>query len=102
METKKRLIDANELRQTIESKIYWSAICDGLDLLEAIDDAPTVDAAEVVHGHWIDETTTSKGISFYRFVCSACGHIFWNGGIDNFNYCPNCGAKMDGGKGHVE
>lgn len=44
----KRLIDANELRQTIESKIYWSAIYDGLDMLEAIDDAPTVDAVEVV------------------------------------------------------
>lgn len=35
-----RLIDADELRQTIESKIYWG----GVGLLEAIDDAPTVDA----------------------------------------------------------
>jgi hypothetical protein len=35
-----RLIDADVLRQTIESKIYWG----GVGLLEAIDDAPTVDA----------------------------------------------------------
>ena len=25
------------------------------------------------------------------YVCSECGFI----GVDNFNYCPNCGAKMD-------
>lgn len=44
MANEKRLIYANELRQTIERKIYWG----GIDLLEAIDDAPTVDAVEVV------------------------------------------------------
>lgn len=38
-----RLIDADLLRQTIESKIYW-----GAGLLEAIDDAPAVDAVPVV------------------------------------------------------
>ena len=38
-----RLIDADVLRQTIESKIYWG----GVGLLEEIDDAPTVDAVEV-------------------------------------------------------
>ena len=44
MANEKRLIYADELRQTIESKIYWG----GTGLLEAIDEAPTVDAVEVV------------------------------------------------------
>ena len=39
-----RLIDADVLRQTIESKIYWG----GVGLLEAIDDAPSVNAVEVI------------------------------------------------------
>ena len=39
-----RLIDADVLRQTIESKIYWG----GVGLLEAIDEAPIVDAVPVV------------------------------------------------------
>lgn len=66
------------------------------EILDIIEKAPTVDAAPVVHGHWINETTTAKGLSIYRFVCSVCGHIFYNAGIDNFSYCPACGAKMDG------
>ena len=93
MENEKRLIDANELRQTIESKIYWG----GVGLLEAIDDAPTVDAVEVVHGEWV-----SSGCGFD--CCSVCRKVYADGyltamGIKprtQFNYCPNCGAKMDG------
>ena len=48
-------------------------------------------------GHWIedtdkwgDEVTTVNG-----YKCSECGEF--NGYNDNF--CPNCGAKMDSGKG---
>ena len=47
MATKKRLIDANALMQEIESKINWGQN-NNVAVLEAIDDAPTVDAVEVV------------------------------------------------------
>ena len=58
-----------------------------------IEDAPTVDAVEVVHGHWIE---TEEGT-----ICSECHeHPFSDGyfAIANYNgdWCPNCGAKMDG------
>jgi hypothetical protein len=57
-------------------------------------------AEEVAHGYWIDRPLDN----FLKFEvkCSECG---WTG-IENydsyvdpsdFNYCPNCGAKMDGG-----
>lgn len=59
--------------------------------IQIINEAPTADVAPVVHGHWIRQDE-----SFTRFKCSnpECG-------IENCsgfeNYCPNCGAKMDGG-----
>ena len=55
-----------------------------------IDVLPRVDAKEVVHGRWIYEPvefTYKKDIK-----CSVCGRY-----VDEpENYCPNCGAKMDG------
>jgi hypothetical protein len=31
--------------------------------------------------------------------CSACGFEYYGTGIRRFHYCPNCGAKMEGGVG---
>lgn len=50
--------------------------------------------APVVHGRWVhDGRRIERGIDWCH--CSKCGKS------DNFctrtNYCPNCGAKMDGG-----
>jgi hypothetical protein len=42
-----RLIDADALRQTMESNLYWGLDSDGA-ILDTIDEAPTVDAVEVV------------------------------------------------------
>lgn len=53
-----------------------------------------VDAVEVVHGRWMKHRNETK--------CSICKFIYYSN-HDNFNYCPNCGAKMDGerkGKNH--
>ena len=50
--------------------------------------APTVDAQEVKHGHWI-EINSDMGI--YR--CSQCRETV--GGQTGSRFCLNCGAKMD-------
>ena len=53
-----------------------------------IDDVPTVDAVEVVHGEWIVQNS-----AYTRFKCSVCGsenHEY------RWEYCCKCGAKMDG------
>ena len=64
-------------------------------IAELINGVPSADVAPVRHGRWIyqmddlyPEESTMK--------CSVCGDfIFIRGESDN--YCPNCGAKMDGG-----
>jgi rubrerythrin len=56
--------------------------------------APTVDAVEVVHGRWEKvKQDLGDGITTYRFGCSECGYLK---NTLTGNYCPNCGAKMDG------
>ena len=65
------------------------------DARETISNFPAADVAPVVHGRWEYEVPT---INTYGMVkCTVCN--WWT--IDPFvstvyNYCPNCGAKMDG------
>lgn len=51
---------------------------------------PSADVEPVVHGKWIE---LEPEIALY--ACSCCNHNFLL--RMNSNYCPNCGAKMDGG-----
>ena len=68
-----------------EDKVFASAIIN----------APAADVAPVVHGRWIDKGEYA--------VCTECGG---RGGTQydgvepialRTQFCPNCGAKMDGG-----
>lgn len=66
--------------------------------LNMIDEQPTADVAPVVHGHWIDNgdyVTTAYGC-LSVCECSNCHTDVTLGEHDDF--CPNCGAKMDGKK----
>lgn len=49
----------------------------------------TADVEEVKHARW-------KGAGMGDYYCSLCCETYSGG--DGFAYCPNCGAKMDGGK----
>ena len=54
------------------------------------------DVAPVQHGRWAYYDTYIDGITIFR--CTCCGDL--QSGGDGWgwkkNYCPNCGAKMDG------
>ena len=65
------------------------------DMVGDIEDTPAADVAEVVHGRWIDNG--SNGYK-WAFICSKCGYIDGYPFDDRYNFCPNCGAKMDGGE----
>ena len=55
----------------------------------AIETVPSADVQPVRHGKWIDKSGGIEGAWNY---CSECGEQ----AIDLFDYCPNCGARMDG------
>lgn len=106
-----RLIDADTIFPN-GCVTVWE--CDGAmtadGILKAIKDAPTVDAEPVRHGEWVDGR------------CSECGteapSTSWDDTVYDYDweenlryshtethteysvtdYCPNCGAKMIGGK----
>ena len=64
-----------------------------------IEQAPTVDAVEVVHAKW-EEWWPPKHMIFtgdeMLYRCSACDAKYAD--TEGYKYCPYCGAKMDGGK----
>lgn len=61
--------------------------------MRLIDEAPTVDAVPVVHGRWEPREDV---LGFARCsVCHDCNiYDDWADG-KKWNYCPNCGARMD-------
>lgn len=64
---------------------------------EQIANLPAADVIEVVHGEWLycPETINLRS----HFYCSVCNGVrLEHYTKNNFRYCPNCGAKMDGGK----
>ena len=52
---------------------------------------PAADVAPVVHGRWV--THYRSGTSVAKGYVSTCCDMWNNRKSD---YCPNCGAKMDG------
>ena len=100
MANEKRLIDANVVKQKAVPH-YFDNCCYAVSVRD-IDDTPTVDAVEVVHGHWKEYSHSAlvrwkDGEPVWAdrsvFRCSRCDF----GTIARHNYCPRCGAKMDGG-----
>jgi hypothetical protein len=91
----KRLINADELKSDILSKMYLAQkeYLHKSHIAHQIDIAPTVDAVEVVHGRWQNNANDYP-------ECDKCGYMpQYDPMIDDIwysPYCPNCGAKMDG------
>lgn len=88
--SKSALVDVFEERMQDDN--VMCPVIKVLDVLEIVEDAPTVDAVEVVHGEW-----ESYPSNLYK-RCSVCKREY-DKLRNNFvgNYCPSCGAKMDGG-----
>ena len=61
-------------------------------VMEYAENLPAADVVQVVHGWW--EPTKTPFMNECE-DCSVCGYrTIWG---HRFNYCPNCGARMDGG-----
>lgn len=74
---------------------------DSINMCDEIDRLPAADVVPVVHGRW-DESKEhfylnngcKEWINFYCSECDAPNN-------SPTDYCPNCGAKMDGGEDNV-
>lgn len=75
----------------------------GLEPSQYIEALPAADVAPVVHGWWDNSGryTFPSGSTAVR--CSECGCALTESeyALNNWNFCPVCGAKMDGGANHA-
>lgn len=105
-----------ERRALMEDARHDKAIMANLagiaDIANLINDQPTADAVEVRHGEWVDyETDEPYGPYGEKawYKCSKCqkdaygrcAQDEWYSSPILSDYCPFCGAKMDG-KGEGE
>ena len=97
-----RLIDAEAFLKTEIDRggsvpLVGTCTSDNEYLSDRLKKAPTIEAKPVVHGRWIGKPICGND----NCRCSECGswhHIHANlRGEVMQKYCPNCGAKMDGG-----
>lgn len=101
-----RLIDGNALVKQIEGthckdcNSYNGAMCRActwMDAMDYIEDAPTIDAQPVKHGHWV-ELPKALNPNETPCQCSNCKHVIsFYYGYPKSKFCDECGAKMDGG-----
>ena len=104
--TNNDLISRSELLREIDA--FMNRFADDTDRIlvdSFIRNASAVDAEPVRHGEWIyDPNATDWGIGGY--VCSECHTKNNNLPCNEFknplrfvgsNFCPHCGARMDGG-----
>ena len=75
-----------------------SQIWDTADIEVWVNALPTADVAPVVHGKWIDmgdfEQCSVCTCTRLKEVQTVYGKAIWI----KTQYCPACGAKMDGGE----
>ena len=77
--------------ETMRDKIYLDGV------LAVIENIPTAEVQEVKHGEW-KEIKCGDEIFDYYFKCSNCGNTTPPKAFPVApDYCPHCGAKMDGG-----
>ena len=99
-----RLIDADDLKKTwykehnIEPGESGAMFVGNNEVPKFVDRARTIDP--VWHGRWIEHYKSDAPPTLKeRWICSWCGNVQTYGATD---YCPNCGARMDGENDEID
>lgn len=95
-----RLIDADAFykaqKERCGDNVPFVGTCsaDNSMLYLELKKAPTIEAVEVRHGHWIKHKWAEESYDglISNYECSECHSWFREWG----HYCSDCGAKMDG------
>jgi predicted RNA-binding Zn-ribbon protein involved in translation (DUF1610 family) len=92
-----RLIDADKLKRilynianTMQDNGYFSYAGALGEAANIVDKQPTIDAVQVVRARWVYDRP-------HHYKCSACKSMWGEMMKRVAHFCPNCGAKMDGG-----
>lgn len=97
--SEQRLIDASAFdvyscKVPDEYKGQEKAYIDGMNrVLESLDEAPTIEAQTIGRGRWV----LCTGNKYRRTNCGRHTHVDEVMDEPAYNYCPYCGAKIDGG-----
>ena len=69
----------------------------GLNYESILKSLPTADVQPVKHGRWSRYCCSNCGISKYNFISfNIVGEKEYARPFGTWNYCPRCGARMDG------
>lgn len=106
IENEKRYYGAIYIRDAFGPNKSEIAYLQAAKVLRGVEEAPAADVAPVVHGRWISWEEAGNFVpSPDRHECSVChdaAQVLVNGLELLSDYCPNCGAKMDGGTDHED
>lgn len=98
-----KYINAQQLKSYVNSKGSWLSDWDTLGVLAAIDKQPAADVRPERRGYWIpifENAADEKRDVAMKYKCSECGNTAkdetYSHAMD-YEFCPRCGAKMDGG-----
>lgn len=87
-----RFEQLKEQADTLRDKLYLDGV------LAVIDTLPAANVREDVHARWEPEENIFDDSTWY---CSACHEpwtlIYGTPEENGMHFCPNCGAKMEGG-----
>lgn len=96
------VIEERKICRMLEGLFQFDKECEWNDAIEEamhkFVNLPTIEAEPVRHGQWIFSPDHAEG------VCTMCNFKIYGRPYNNtylivpYNYCPNCGAKMDGGE----
>ena len=100
-------IRIEDAKDALQEKVFHNLTDEFYGAMQVLDELQPADVAPVVHGKWIDYDgnkvqLNEHGETCGTCFCNQCGE--WLVASDEYAvkgyFCPNCGAKMDGGDEH--
>ena len=85
------LSEIDEWMESVGTALIGKGLSYYAELQGCIEDCKAADVAPVLHGRWVKRR--------YKWQCTHCKVLMSIDGTPKenmLNYCPNCGAKMDG------
>ena len=78
----------------LQVKVFHNLTDEYYGTMQVLTELPAADVVPVVHAHWIrhDDADVVEGYYVPEYECSKCRA--WK--KDDSDFCPDCGAKMDG------